>query len=85
MFCQPFQAGIYHCHLYPLQAANCCRNSRLVVDEDDLKWVANEKNVLLLLKQSHKKIYSKTLRYRKLGNSSEMRNDALMHREGSNG
>ena len=22
-------------HLYPLQAANCCRNSRLVVDEED--------------------------------------------------
>ena len=22
---------------HPLQAANCCRNSRLVVDEDDLK------------------------------------------------
>ena len=28
-----------HCHLHPLQAANCCRNSRLVVDEDDLKCV----------------------------------------------
>ena len=28
-----------HCHPHPLQAANCCRNSRLVVDEDDLKWV----------------------------------------------
>ena len=26
-----------------LQAANCCRNSRLLADEDDLKWVANEK------------------------------------------
>ena len=26
-------------------------NSQLVVDEDDLKWVANEKNILLLLKQ----------------------------------
>ena len=24
---------------HPLQAANCCRNSRLVVDEDDLMWV----------------------------------------------
>ena len=30
-----------HCHLHPLQAVNCCRNSRLVVDEDDLKWVKN--------------------------------------------
>ena len=29
------------CHLHPLQAANCCRNSRLVMDEDDLKWVQN--------------------------------------------
>ena len=26
---------------HPLQAANCCRNSRLVVDEDDLKSVKN--------------------------------------------
>ena len=24
---------------HSLQAANCCRNSRLVVDEDDLMWV----------------------------------------------
>ena len=30
-----------HCHLHPLQAANCCRNARLVVDEDDLMWVKN--------------------------------------------
>ena len=30
-----------HCHIHPLQAANCCRNSRLVVDEYDLKWVKN--------------------------------------------
>ena len=37
----PFQAWICHCHLHPLQAANCCRNSRLVVDEDDFKWVEN--------------------------------------------
>ena len=28
-----------HCHLHPLQAVNCCRNSRLVVEEDDLMWV----------------------------------------------
>ena len=27
---------IHYCHLHPLQAANCCRNSRLVVYEDDL-------------------------------------------------
>ena len=30
-----------HCHLHPLQAANCCRTSRLVVDEDDLMWFKN--------------------------------------------
>ena len=38
---QPFQACIYYSHLHPLQAANSCRNSRLVVDEDDVKWVKN--------------------------------------------
>ena len=32
-----------HCHLHPLQSANCSRNLRLVVNEDDLKWVKNEK------------------------------------------
>ena len=32
---------VNHSHLHPLQAANCCRNSRLVVDDDDLKWVKN--------------------------------------------
>ena len=47
----------------PLQAANCCRNSRLVVDENDLKWVTNEKNILLFLKQSHEDIRSKTTRF----------------------
>ena len=30
-----------HHHLHPLQAANSCRNSRLVVDEDDLMWIKN--------------------------------------------
>ena len=29
----------YHCHLHSLQAANCCRNSRLVVNKDDLNCV----------------------------------------------
>ena len=28
---------------------NCCRNSRLVVDEDDLKWAANGNNILLII------------------------------------
>ena len=30
-----------HCHHHPLQAANCYRNSRLVVDEDGLTWFKN--------------------------------------------
>ena len=30
-----------HCHLHSLQVGNCCRNSRLVVNEDDLMWVKN--------------------------------------------
>ena len=47
---------------HPLQAANCCRNSRLVVNEDDLKWVANEKNLSLSLKQFHEKFRSKSPR-----------------------
>ena len=34
-----------HCHLHPLQAAKCYRNYRLVVDEDDLKWMVNEKYI----------------------------------------
>ena len=38
---KPFEAQIHHCHLRPPQAANCCRNSRLVVDGDDLQWLAN--------------------------------------------
>ena len=39
--CESGKSWIYHCHLYTLQAANCCRNSRLVVDEDDLMWFEN--------------------------------------------
>ena len=74
-----------HCHLHPLQAANCCRNSRLVVDEDDLKWVTIEKNIVLFLKQFHENCHSKTTICRKCSNSSQMQNDALMHREGLKG
>ena len=55
------------------------------MDEDDLKWAANEKKKLFLLKQSHENFHSKTLGFRKLNNSSEMQNDALMHREGYKG
>ena len=44
---QPIEACIYHCHLHPLQAANCCRNSPLVVDEDDLRWTTNVRSKTL--------------------------------------
>ena len=74
-----------HCHLHPLQAANCCRNSRLVVDEDDLKWVKNEKKITSLLKQSHENFRYKTLSCWKLSHFSDMQNDVFMNREGSKG
>ena len=48
---------------------------RLVVDEDDLKWVINEKYIVLFFKQ-----FSSTS-CRKLSNFAEMQDDALMHRE----
>ena len=37
--CLTLSSLTLHCHLHPLQAANCCRNSRLVVDENDLMLV----------------------------------------------
>ena len=37
-------------NLHSLQAANCCRNSRLVVDEDDLKWVTKEKKYIVIIR-----------------------------------
>ena len=46
-------------------AANCCVNSLFVEDEDDMRLVANEKKIMLLLKLSHPRDAS----------------DALMHRE----
>ena len=52
---------IYHCHLHPLQAANCCHNSRLVVDEADLKRVANEKRYCYHLNNSRKMFVLKPL------------------------
>ena len=38
-------------------------NKPLVVDGDDLKWVTNEKKILLLFKLSHKYLRSKSLRF----------------------
>ena len=49
------------CHLHSPQAANCCRTSRLVVNEADLNWVTLVKNILLLLKQLYEKCRSKTV------------------------
>ena len=40
-FYEPSEDCIYYCHLH--------RNSQLVVDEDDLKCVTNEKLLLLLI------------------------------------
>ena len=70
---------------HPLQAANCCRNSRLSVDENDLQWVTNEKKILLLLRQFHANCRSETTSCRKLSNFSEMQDDAMRHREGLKG
>ena len=55
------------------------------MDEDDLKGVAKEKKILLLLKQFYGNNRSKPPRCRKLGHSSELQNDALVHREGLKG
>ena len=43
------------------------------------KWLTNEKKISLLLKQSIKYFVVKPPDFR---NTSEMQNDALMHREG---
>ena len=68
-----------HYHLHPLQAVTCCRNSRLVVDEDDLKWVGNEKKYIFINKTFHGNVCSKT---------PVLENEAIlqrfMHREGLN-
>ena len=66
-----------------LQAANC--NSRLVVNEIDLKMVENEKKVLLLLNTSTNIFVLKPVVFRKLSQFPGMQNDALMHVEGLKG
>ena len=42
------------------------RNSQLVVDKDDLKWVANDKKILLLCKQFQENFRSEIPRCGKL-------------------
>ena len=53
--------------------------------ENDLKWLGDEKNILLFLKQFQEKIVLKPLGLWKFSHSSEMQNVALMHREGLKG
>ena len=62
----PFQAWINHFHLSRLQATNCCLNSRLVVDENDLKYAENKKNDIDIIKQLHEHFRSKTHRFREI-------------------
>ena len=40
--CLTLSNGVYHFNLHPLQAANCCRNSRLVVNEDDMTCMGDK-------------------------------------------
>ena len=51
------------------------------MDEDDLKWVAIEKEGFIIIKTVPHKI----MFFKKLGHSSEIQNDALMHCEGLKG
>ena len=51
---------------HPLQGANCCRNSQLVVDEDDLMSFIIKENCHELVNQFHGKFCSKTLGCRKI-------------------
>ena len=55
-----------HCHLHPVQAANCCRNYRLVVDENDLMGVKNKENYHVLVNQFHGNCHYKTPSCRKI-------------------
>ena len=66
-------------HISLFLHANCCRNSRLAVAEDELKWVADEK-ISLFLKQLHCNLIF-FLILLKLGLLSGMQNDDLIHRE----
>ena len=66
---------------------NCFRNSRLVVDEDYLKWVHMENEKIMLLILSFLKIVF--LKHLGVGNRLESffrdSNYAFMHRVGSKG
>ena len=49
-----------HCNLHPLQVDYCCRNSRLVVDKYDLKYVKNSRKLSCIVNQFHGNFHSKT-------------------------
>ena len=74
----------YHCNPNPLQAVNWCHKSRFVIDEDNLKWVANGKKKCYCKKLQKNIFVLKPLGFRKLSPSSEMQNDAFMHKKGLN-
>ena len=64
VFVNPFKPEFTIVIFIRYKAANCSRNSRLVVDKHALKWDANEKNILLFLKQLHAKCRSETPGFR---------------------
>ena len=47
---QPYQVWNYYYNIHPLQAAKCCRTSRIVVYVNDLKYVTNEKRFVIIEK-----------------------------------
>ena len=51
------------------------------MDKDDINWVANEKNKALVVQLFHENVRSQTTMCTKLGDSSQIQNDALLHRE----
>ena len=56
-------------HKFTIMILSTTRNSRLVVNEDDLKWMANEKRVSILLDGSKKIVVVKPIVLRKLCHS----------------
>ena len=83
---KPFQAWVYYRHLHPIQAANCCRNSRLVVDEDDLMLFKNQGKLPCIGKPlSWEFSFQNPFFLGKLNMFSWMWNDAVMHRGGLKG
>ena len=67
MLINPFNPEFtIYSHPHPLQAANRCRNSRLVVDEDDLMWFKIKENYHVLVNQFRGHFRFKTLSCRKI-------------------